>query len=246
MGAYIDDATAHSARPGARLPGRGFSGACPDAGSAGAAGSPTATSARIARRPRGPRRRRDLGADAVGPARASIGSAERPGAHHPGHAALAARALVPGHAQRDPAGRPWRAARSATGSGTRSRAAGWASTPRGRRGRRRRRSQDFSLPPHPGVPRGRIERPDDRRRDRRAGTRARSAGSAAAGPARATTGADGGYAIGGMPGARYPSSSSPRRATTAGSSPSRSAGRPDARRDAAPQLGPGERRRRRP
>ena len=60
------------------------------------------------RRPGRPRRRRDLGADAVGPAGRGR-RRPRAGAHHPGHADVAARAVVPGHAQRDP-GRRGRAA----------------------------------------------------------------------------------------------------------------------------------------
>ena len=56
---------------------------------------------------RGARRRRDLGADAVGDARAArIG---RDGVdRHARHGAVAAGAVVPGHAERDPAGRPGR------------------------------------------------------------------------------------------------------------------------------------------
>ena len=54
----------------------------------------------------GPRRRRDLGPDAVGPARARSASAIARADRHAGDAALAARAVVPGRARRDPARRP--------------------------------------------------------------------------------------------------------------------------------------------
>ena len=96
----------HAADPGARLPGR-------------------AGLARLSRRrlhvrglrphrrwPPGARRRRDLGRDAVGSAdRGRL--RDRPGADHRGDADVAARALVPGHAQLDP-GRRGRAPRQSS------------------------------------------------------------------------------------------------------------------------------------
>ncbi len=79
--------------------------ACPGAGRTPApAATPTATSA-VADGPRGPRRRRDLGRDAVGPARRGR-ARSRPRDRHPGDAALAARADVPRRARRDPARGP--------------------------------------------------------------------------------------------------------------------------------------------
>ena len=69
------------------------------------------------RRPRGARRRRDLGADAVGPAQRAWASELGRDPGHPGHGALAGQPVVPGHAQRHP-GRPtWSstAARDQTG-----------------------------------------------------------------------------------------------------------------------------------
>ena len=62
-------------RAGARLP-VGAPAPCPARRVRGPAASPTATTAGSGRRARDPRRRRDLGADAVGPARRALGSAE--------------------------------------------------------------------------------------------------------------------------------------------------------------------------
>ena len=72
---------------------------------------------------RGPLRRRDLAADALGPAHpAAAGDRQRAGrvrplrgAGHRGHAALAARALLPRRAQRDPRRRPGRHRRRPAG-----------------------------------------------------------------------------------------------------------------------------------
>ena len=95
--------------PGARLPGRrrGRGAARPPAARARAA-TPTATSARIAGEPEVHADGEIWAADAVGPARAR---SARPRARRlitDGDAAVAARAVVPGHAQRDPARRPGR------------------------------------------------------------------------------------------------------------------------------------------
>ena len=91
------------------------------------------------RRPRGPRRRRDLGADAVGPApeRSSTRRQRRRrlrrrrAADHERHAPVAARAEHARDAQRDPAGRhgQWRRP-ATTSSGRCSPTAAWATTPR--------------------------------------------------------------------------------------------------------------------
>ena len=85
-----------------------------------------------ARRAGGPRRRRDLGADAVGPARAMVADHAAAGstgarADHGSAAPLPARAVVPRHAQRDPAGEH-RA--TTTRSGRSSPLAAWATSPR--------------------------------------------------------------------------------------------------------------------
>ena len=70
------------------------------------------------RRAGGARRRRDLGADAVGPAHGDRLVDGRAASDHAGDAALAAGAVLPGRAQRDPAGRRGAGGtRSATRSG---------------------------------------------------------------------------------------------------------------------------------
>ena len=95
-----------SARQGARLPGRRRRGAVPGHGRPDRGGYTYGDFGKIDGGARGPRRRRDLGRDAVGPARRAVGSERRRGDRHAGHAAVAARAVVPGRAQRDPRRRP--------------------------------------------------------------------------------------------------------------------------------------------
>ena len=63
----------------------------------------------LVRRRRGARRRRDLGADALGSPRCGRGR-RRALPRHRGDAPLAAQPVLPGHAQRDPAGEPGRRA----------------------------------------------------------------------------------------------------------------------------------------
>ena len=102
------------------------------------------------RRPRGARRRRDLGADAVGPARGGRTRDVAAGADHRGDADVAARAVVPRHAQRDPRGR-----RRPRRREPRRDLAGVRRARHGLLRRRRatpatsRRTEDFSLPPAP-------------------------------------------------------------------------------------------------
>ena len=122
----------------------------------------------------------------MGPARRARLEADRePG--HPGDGALAGQPVVPRHAQRDPAGRHRRRRRHAPRprSGTSSPTAAWASSPvartattplRPRTSRRRR-------PRRPGA----RSPARDRRRHRRARSRARSWPSAATPPASAAT-----------------------------------------------------------
>ena len=94
--------------------------------------------------------------------RAAVGIAGRAPADHRRHAAVAARADVPGHAQRDPARRPGRrAAPTGRRSGPSSRSAGWATSPprsrcrtsrrRPRRASRAARSRASSPTPRPGA-----------------------------------------------------------------------------------------------
>ena len=97
------------------------------------------------RRRRGPRRRRDLGADAVGPAQA-LGRSMTETLVTRGDGALAGRPVVPRHAQRDPAGRPGRLRRpTAAPSGRSSPTAAWASSPASTAARYP--VEDFTMPP---------------------------------------------------------------------------------------------------
>ena len=111
--------------------------------------------------PRGPRRRRDLGADAVAAARGAHRRARDGRGHRPRraardrrHAAVAAGAVVPRPAQRDPAGRRDRRARR---PGRRHDLGGLRGARHGlvRRGRLGRATcasiEDFSLPPAPAA-----------------------------------------------------------------------------------------------
>ena len=129
---------------------------CPGRARPAPVATPTATSAGSTARPGDPRRRRDLGRDAVGPAqRRGLGGRAPP--DHRRHAAVAARALVPGRAQRDPARRPGRGRGAARGDlgGLRGRA-GWATTRRPTARPTSMPLEDFSAPPTAGDPRGRI------------------------------------------------------------------------------------------
>ena len=100
------------------------------------------------RRPRGPRRRRDLGADPVGPARRARLEAGRV-AGDPGDGAGAVQPVVPRHAQRDPGrrhlGLPRQAAHAR--SGRSSPAAAWASSPARSAATTRRRAPASRRPP---------------------------------------------------------------------------------------------------
>ena len=77
----------------------------PGAGSAGSGGFTYGDFGQRRRRARGALRRRDLGADAVGPAHRRSARCEARRLVTQGDAAVAAGAVVPGHAQRDPARR---------------------------------------------------------------------------------------------------------------------------------------------
>ena len=216
MGTYTD-ATPHSIRTqGARLPGRRVGGVCParrrgrlrrlhvrrlrQESRTARRCTPTARS--------GPRR---CGTCAPRSARATARAAD-----HRRHAALAAGAVVPGRAQRDPARRPGRrAAAVAQRDLGRVRArAGWATSrrPTTRRRRRRRTSRRRRRPAtRAGRSPGTItdtatgaRAPGREGRDRRARGRSGRA-------RRRRRGGDGSYAIDGRARrARYPSLSSPR------------------------------------
>ena len=108
------------------------------------------------RRPRGALRRRDLGRDAVGPAHRDRLD-ERRAADHAGHAAVAAGAVLPRRAQRDPGRGPCRPAaptRRRSGPCSRLRGMGYYATTTGSADDAP--VEDFSPPPDLNGPRGTI------------------------------------------------------------------------------------------
>ena len=114
-----------------------------------AAATPTPTTARSIGGPEVHARRRDLGADPVGPARRGSARARSGGAGDPGDGAGAVQPVVPRHAQRDPGGRHRGLRRRSTTprSGRSSPAAAWASTPARSAATTPRPAPDFHLPP---------------------------------------------------------------------------------------------------
>ena len=140
-------------------------------------------------------------------------SARRRGAapRHAGHAAHAARAVVPGRAQRDPAG-PGRAA--AARSGTCSPRAGWATTPRPRVARTSRRCPTPRRRSCPTTARSAASSRTPRPASASPGRRSRSAGRSTSSARRRRTATTRWSSRG----ARTPRSSSRRLATTASSS----------------------------
>ena len=152
---------------------------------------------------RGARRRRDLGRDAVGPAQRARQQADRV-AGHPGDGAVAGQPVLPGRAQRDPAGRPGRQRRREPErrSGRSSRTAAWATSPARVDGDDTAPVEDFSMPPAAGHADGSLTGTVTDARHRRAGRRRASSPSAATPPASPattprSTDADGSYTISG-------------------------------------------------
>ena len=142
---------------GARLPVDAATAACPGGARHGLAGRLHARrhGPDLVRRRRGARRRRDLGADALGPPQRGRGR-RRALPRHRGDAPLAAQPVLPRHAQRDPPGEPGRRPRRphrprGDDLGRCSPRAAWASSPRPRTRTTRRRSRASRFRPTPAT-----------------------------------------------------------------------------------------------
>ena len=163
MGAYVDTRPTRSARQPIDCSVGSTARRCPGGVATGPAATPTATSASLARRaPEPPTSPARSGARRSGTSASCSARSVAEAIITDGDAPLAAAALVPRRAQRDPAGRHGAATAGSTStrSGACSRTAAWGSPPRPRARMTRRPHADFTLPPA----RAAIDRPGHRRR----------------------------------------------------------------------------------